>query len=111
MVEDVEELGAQLHGKCLGDLGVLGKREVSVPIARAVNAVSADIVESAIERLLECERVEIAADRVPIRVNGIHSGHQVRTLIEIEAEGIVVGVYDRDGPAALRGRNPVLLPT
>src|SRR5512133_674547 len=111
MVEDVEELGAQLHGKYLADLGVLGKREVNVPIARAVNAISAQIAERAVERLLECERVKIAADRVPVRVNRIHCGHQVRTLIEIESEGIVVGVDDRDRPAALRTRNPVQLPT
>src|SRR5580700_6563713 len=84
MVENIEELCAQLQVQSFREPGVLRDREIHIAESGTKDRVAAEIAEGAEGWLHECQRIEIARARRPIGQNRIHSGHDIGPLIEIK---------------------------
>jgi len=107
VVEDVEELGAQLQVQAFVDFRVLGHGEIEVGIARTIDRIAAEIAEGSESGLGEGSGVEVSGEGIPVGQNGVNAGHDVGPLVKVETAGGVVFGNDGNGATALEAGNPV----
>src|SRR5687767_13456220 len=108
MVEEVEDLRAQLEAHALAEGGVLDERRVDVVVARPFEDVAPRVAERPPRGEGEGRRVEPLLGRARPRVR---VADDVRTVVGAEAErrapraAVVELLYERDreGPPRLRG--------
>src|SRR5580698_6599291 len=110
MVKDVEELRAQLQIEAFINLCILGHGEIEVGVAGAENGITAKIAEGSLRWLREGVGIEVSGERIPVGQNGVHAGHDVGALVEVETAGSVVHGDDGNGTATLDAGNPVQSP-
>src|ERR1700751_5441002 len=84
MVENIEEFGAQLQVQSFRQTRVLRDRKIHVAKSGTKDRVPTQIAKSAESRLHEGQRIEIAGAWIPMRQNGIPSGHDIGPLIKIK---------------------------
>ena len=112
MVEDVEELGAQLRLHPLGDLRRLLHRKIGVDEFRPEDRVAPQIAEGTVGRLRKSIRVQVPGVGVPVRQNRVHAGHDIRTLVVVVvASAVVVAVHNQNRAARLRRHDEAELPS
>src|SRR5580692_3878219 len=110
MVENIEELCAQLQIQSFRQAGVLRDGEIHIAESGAKDRVPTQIAKGAEGWLHEGQWVEIAGVWIPMRQNGIHSGHDIGPLIEIKPAAGVRRIGDRNRTAALNSNDRVQLP-
>ena len=110
VIEDIEELRAELQRVMLAEQKILRDRKIQVAEARAVDLIAAQIAESAVSGLRKGEGIQIAGRRRPVGKNGRFTCHHIRALVEVECAAGVVGSDDRNRPARLHGDDGIQLP-
>src|ERR1700733_9872456 len=102
MVEDVEELCAELNIEVFGYRIVLEQREIQVDEARSIERISAAISEQGVDRSATCCRALLCRHRkalqldVIIRISGINRRSTSRT-------GQPIGIGERVGIVEAKG--------
>jgi len=106
VVQDVEEVGAELQLPALGELEAAAHRDVEISLARSVDGVAPEIAELAAEDrasgvgagALKRGRVQVRADALRGRINLIGQDH-IGPVEALAAQGDVLAVGDLDGVA------------
>src|SRR5262249_24475424 len=111
VVEDVEELEAELGSDALADLRILEQREIPLIDARRAQEIAAGISERSIDRPSERERVDVLNRRIKIPHTGarqparqlrFHAITRVRISAQIIASHAPSGIGAQRAGIAVR---------